>query len=444
MIIQKHDTIFILKSSTIFFRDYFMQITNLYAYEIFDSRGLPTIKCCIELANGHKVHASVPSGASVGKAEALELRDGDADRLMGKGVLNAINYINTVIAPKFIFQEINALAMDSVLMDLDHHPQKTTIGANTTLAVSMALFKAQATSENLELYQIIQRYSGTPMVKMPIPMFNVINGGAHANNNLQVQEYMVVPNIPNVLNSSAADIYVQALHAGIMFYQTLKKYLQDSGQSTNVGDEGGFAPNLSNDVAGLELLVETAKNLPDYNYSFALDVAASEIYDESAGTYDLVEEKNLSAQKLSNIYQTWCKDFPIISIEDGMAENDIEGWKFLTQQLGNTIQLVGDDLFVTNPMKIRKGVLQKTGNAVLIKPNQIGTVSQTLAAIDVCKNKNLNVVISHRSGETNDTFICDLAVGTACKYIKSGAPARGERIEKYNRLLEINRILYQS
>lgn len=410
-----------------------MNITNLYAYEIFDSRGLPTIECCIELANGRKVYASAPSGASVGKAEALELRDGQHDRLMGKGVMNAIHYINTTIAPKFLHQPINALAMDSVLMDLDHHPQKTTIGANTTIAVSMALFKAQAASENLELYQIIQRISGTPMVKIPTPMFNVINGGAHANNNVHIQEYMIIPQ---------ADDYVEKLHAGVIFYQTLKKHFETSGLSTNVGDEGGFAPNLANDEVGLQLLEEIAKTLPKFNYAFALDVAASEIYHESKNSYDLLIEKNLSAQDLSNIYQIWCQKYPLISIEDGMAEEDITGWQLMTQQLGEQTQLVGDDLFVTNPMKIRKGVLQKTANAVLIKPNQIGTVSQTLAAIDACKNKNLKTIISHRSGETNDTFICDLAVGTAADYIKAGAPARGERIAKYNRLLDINRILY--
>ena len=409
-----------------------MNITNLHAYEIFDSRGLPTIECCIKLESGQKVYASTPSGASVGKAEALELRDGDNERLMGKGVLNAIYYINNTIAPKLINQPINALAMDSIIMDLDQHPQKITIGANTTLAVSMALFKAQATSENLELYQIIQRYSGTQIAKMPIPMFNVINGGAHANNNLHVQEYMVVP--------QASD-YIERLHAGITFYHQLKKMLDEKGQSTSVGDEGGFAPNLDSDKSGLELLLQAAKKIPSYNYNFALDVAASEIYDESTNTYNLLQEKNLSAQDLISIYQKWCTEFPIISIEDGMAETDIEGWKLITQKLGDKIQLVGDDIFVTSPSKIRKGILQKTANGVLIKPNQIGTVSQTLAAIDVCKNKNLNVVISHRSGETNDTFICDLAVGTASKYIKAGAPARGERISKYNRLLDIYQML---
>lgn len=410
-----------------------MNITNIYAYEIFDSRGLPTIECCIQLANGHKVYASAPSGASVGKAEALELRDKDANRLMGKGVLHAIEYINTVIAPKFLYQPINALAMDTILMELDYHPQKTTIGANTTIAVSMALFKAQAISEQLELYQIIQRVSGTSMVAMPTPMFNVINGGAHANNNLHVQEYMVIPQ---------ADNYVEQLHAGIIFYQTLKKYLDASGNSTNVGDEGGFAPNFTSDEEPLQLLENIAKSLPEYAYTFGIDVAASEIYDESKQKYNLLIEKNLTAQDLINIYNKWIAKYPLISIEDGMAEEDIQGWQNLTNELGQKLQLVGDDLFVTNPMKIRKGFLQKTANAVLIKPNQIGTVSQTLAAIDACKSKNLKTVISHRSGETNDTFICDLAVGTASHYIKAGAPARGERIAKYNRLLDIYRSLY--
>jgi len=412
-----------------------MKITNLYAYEIFDSRGLPTIQCCIQLENGVKVYASAPSGASVGKAEALELRDNDTARLMGKGVLNPVTFINTVIAPKLLYQQINALAMDSILMDLDHHPQKTTIGANTTIAVSMALFKAHAAAENLELYQIIQRFSGTSMVKMPTPMFNVINGGAHANNNLHIQEYMVIPEV-------ASKTYLEQLHAGVVFYQTLKKHLQDAHQSTSLGDEGGFAPNLENDQAGLQLLADIAQQIPQFNYKFALDVAASELYDETKQTYDLVEEKNLTAQDLIKIYQTWSEKFPLISIEDGIAQDDIEGWKLMTEQLGEKIQLVGDDIFVTNPMKIRKGVLQKISNAVLIKPNQIGTVSQTLAAIDACKNNKLNIVISHRSGETNDTFICDLAVGTAAHYIKAGAPARGERIAKYNRLLDIYRMLY--
>lgn len=410
-----------------------MNITNLYAYEIFDSRGIPTIECCIQLANGHKVYASAPSGASVGKAEALELRDQDAHRLMGKGLLNAINYINTIIAPKFLYQPINALAMDTILMELDQHPQKITIGANTTIAVSMALFKAQAVSEQLELYQVIQRVSGTSMVKMPTPMFNVINGGAHANNNLHVQEYMIIPQ---------ADDYVEQLHAGVIFYQTLKKELDTSGNSTNVGDEGGFAPNFASDKDALQLLEKIAKSLPEHTYKFGIDVAASEIYNASKQTYDLLIEKNLTAQDLTNIYTKWTEEYPLISIEDGMAEEDIQGWQILTHKIGENIQLVGDDLFVTNPMKIRKGILQKTANAVLIKPNQIGTVSQTLAAIDVCKNKNLKTVISHRSGETNDTFICDLAVGTASSYIKAGAPCRGERIAKYNRLLDIHRILY--
>jgi len=419
-----------------------MNIKQIYAYEIFDSRGLPTIECAVELENGVKVYASTPSGASVGSSEALELRDHDTKRLQGKGVLQAINYINQIIAKKFINQPINALAMDALLIDLDQHPQKTTIGANTTLAMSMALFKAQAASQGLELYELIQQVSGTLQATMPTPLFNVINGGAHANNNLRVQEYMIIPRKPITQENHQSDVYIDALHAGIEFYQHLKKHLDGIGQSTNVGDEGGFAPNLESDKSALDLLQDVAQELTEHTYDFALDIAASELYNPKLKTYDLVQEKNLSAQDLVNIYATWCKSYPIISIEDGMADTDVDGWKILTSQLGQNIQLVGDDLFVTSPMKIRKGIMQKTGNAVIIKPNQIGTVSQTLAAIDVCKNNNLNIVVSHRSGETNDTFICDLAVGTACQYIKAGAPARGERIAKYNRLLDINRILH--
>lgn len=409
-----------------------MNITNLYAYEIFDSRGLPTIECCIHLANGKKVIASAPSGASVGKQEALELRDNDPTRFAGKGVLKAIAIINDTIAPQFINQPINALAMDSIVMDLDNHPQKTTIGANTTIAVSMALFKAQAAAENIELYELLQRVSGTPELKMPIPMFNVINGGAHANNNLAIQEYMVVP---------ATDSYEKAFHAGVTFYQHLKKLINSKGLSTNVGDEGGFAPNFKHDIAALHLIMEAIKEVSEFHYNIALDVAASQIYDETTHTYHLQQEKNLSAEELIAIYESLCKEYPIISIEDGLDENDITGWQNLTVALGRKIKLIGDDIFVTNPMKIRKGVLQKIGNGVLIKPNQIGTVSQTLAAIDACKNKNLTVVISHRSGETNDSFIADLAVGIAADYIKAGAPCRGERLAKYNRLLEIDKIL---
>ncbi len=410
-----------------------MKITNLYAYEIFDSRGIPTVECCIQLENGIKVYGTAPSGASVGKAEALELRDANTQRLMGKGVLQSIKNIHEIIAPKFLYQPINALAMDSILMDLDHHPQKTSLGANTTISVSIALFKAQAASENLELYQVLQRYSGTSMVKMPIPMFNMINGGAHANNKLEIQEFMVVPQEQS---------FQENLHAGVIFYQKLKEFLHKNHESTNVGDEGGFAPNFHNDKEPLILLKTIMQQIPEFQYSFALDVAASEIYDESTQSYNLLVEKNLSSQALTQIYANWCQEFPIMSIEDGIAETDIAGWQYMTKKLGESLQIVGDDLFVTSPMKIRKGVLQKTANAVLIKPNQIGTVSQTLAAIDACKNNNLKTIISHRSGETHDTFICDLAVATAADYIKAGAPARGERIAKYNRLLDIYRMLY--
>lgn len=405
-----------------------MKITKLVAYEIFDSRGFPTVECAITLENKTTVTSSVPSGASVGIFEALEKRDNDVHRLLGKGVTTVVKTINTNIAPLFINQEINALAMDSQLMDLDTHPQKITLGANTTLAVSMALFKAQAQAEQLELYELIQSLSGTKQVTMPTPMFNVINGGAHANNNLSVQEYMIVPQ---------TDSYQEAIEAGVLFYHHLKKILDGKKMLTTVGDEGGFAPNLESDRMALDLLMKTCDTIKNYSYKIALDVAASELYDAPTGIYSLKVPKILNSNDMIKTYEEWCDAYPIISIEDGMAQDDIEGWQNLTQALGSKIQLVGDDIFVTNPMKIRKGILQKIANAVLIKPNQIGTVSQTLAAIDACKNNSRTTVISHRSGETNDTFICDLAVGTAAKYIKAGAPCRGERICKYNRLLAI-------
>ena len=407
-----------------------MKIAKLYAYEIFDSRGLPTIECCIQLENNKKIFASAPSGASIGSQEALEKRDHDPKRLLGKGVLDAIAYINDVIAPLFINQDINALAMDSQLMDLDTHPRKLTIGANTTVAVSIALFKAQAEAEGIELFELLQSISGTENINMPIPMFNVINGGAHANNNLTVQEYMIIPKVETIKES---------IEAAVVFYHHLKKILDNAGKSTSVGDEGGFSPDMESDQAAIDLLMDTMKTIDQFKYEIALDVAASEFYDETTKIYKLKVEKSLTSKDMIAKYEDWCQKYPIVSIEDGLAETDVEGWQLLTKTLGETVQLVGDDIFVTNPMKIRKGVLKKISNAVLIKPNQIGTVSQTIAAIDACKNNERTVVVSHRSGETNDTFICDLAVGTAAKYIKTGAPCRGERISKYNRLLAMSR-----
>lgn len=409
-----------------------MNIKKVQAYEIFDSRGFPTIECRITLENNQSVTASVPSGASVGSYEALEKRDNDPKRLLGKGVQQAIETINKTIAPMLEGQKINALAMDSKLMDLDTSQQKSEIGGNTVLAVSIALFKAQAMFEGIELYELIQSVSGTDKPNMPTPMFNMINGGAHANNNLSIQEYMVVPKTDN---------YQEAVEAGVVFYHHLKKILDSQNMLTTVGDEGGFAPNLESDQSALDLFMKTFDTISQYSYSIALDVAASELYDSATQIYSLKAYKALTSSDIIERYKEWIHQYPIISIEDGMAENDIEGWQKLTEELKDTIQLVGDDVFVTNPMRIRKGVIQKIANAVLIKPNQIGTVSQTLAAISACKKYNLTTVISHRSGETNDTFICDLAVGTASKYIKAGAPCRGERICKYNRLLQINQLL---
>lgn len=439
-----------------------MTIQNLHAYEIFDSRGFPTIECKLTLENGAHVTASVPSGASVGALEALEKRDLDPKRLFGKGVLQAIAYINDVIAPKLIGQEIQALALDSIIMDLDTTPQKSDVGANTTLAVSMVIFKAHAVAHNMELYELIQSVSGTDKASMPTPMFNVINGGAHANNNLLIQEFMVIPD--------QTKNFEESLHAGITFYHHLKKIIDNQQLSTSVGDEGGFAPNLASDDAAFALLEQARKTAAQFTYVYGLDVAASELFDPMTQTYKWhtqlqpiaamhqpIELKGqalqglhttrpqqyqtCTAQQLIDIYTNFAADFPLVSIEDGMSEDDITGWQELTKQLGEKMMLVGDDIFVTNPLKIRFGVAKKIANAVLIKPNQIGTVSQTLAAIDAAKNNGRTIVISHRSGETNDTFIADLAVGVAAQYIKAGAPCRGERLAKYNRLLEISRQL---
>ena len=409
-------------------------IVDIVGREILDSRGNPTVECDVLLESGTMGRAAVPSGASTGSREAMELRDGDKSRYLGKGVLKAVEHINTEISEAVLGLDASEQAfLDKTLIDLDGTENKSRLGANAMLAVSMAVARAAAEESGLPLYRY---FGGMGGMQLPVPMMNVINGGAHANNSLDLQEFMIIP--------VGAPSFREALRYGAEVFHALKKIIDEKGMSTAVGDEGGFTPSVENHEAAIQLIlqaVDKAGFIAGDHIAIGLDCAASEFYKD--GKYHLKGEGLvLDAQQWTDMLATWVDKYPIISIEDGMAETDIEGWKILTEQLGQMIQLVGDDLFVTNPMKIRKGVLQKTGNAVLIKPNQIGTVSQTLAAIDVCKNKNLNVVISHRSGETNDTFICDLAVGTACKYIKAGAPARGERIAKYNRLLDINRILY--
>jgi enolase len=407
-----------------------MNIKKVQAYEIFNSRGLPTLECEITLENKRTVTASVPSGASTGSKEVHELRDGD-DRIFGQGVQKAVDYINETVAPLLVGQPINALAMDSILMDLDTSPLKEVVGGNTTLVVSMAIFKAQAASEEIELFQLLQSLSGTEKAKMPTPLFNVINGGAHANNNIDVQEFMVIPE---------EDSFKKNMEAGVTFFHFLKKILDNQNQLTTVGDEGGFAPMMPNVKSVFELFKKTFSTISNFSYKIGIDVAATELYDKKTNTYQW-EQETVTAEQLTAIYAELIKTYPLSLIEDGLSEFDEDGWKKMTVSLGDQISLVGDDIFTTNPMRIRKGVLRKIGNAVLIKPNQIGTVSQTLASIDICKHKNLDFVISHRSGETNDTFISDLAVGTAAKYIKAGAPSRGERIAKYNRLLAIERVL---
>jgi enolase len=407
-----------------------MKIKTIQAYEIFNSRGLPTIECAITLENNQTVTASVPSGASTGSAEVLELYDND-NRLLGKGVQKAVDYINNTIAPLLVNQPINALAMDSILMDLDTSPLKEQIGGNTTLAVSIALFKAQAVSQEIELFKLLQTISGTDQAQLPVPLFNVINGGVHANNNIDIQEFMIIPQ---------EDSFVKNMESGVSFFHLLKKTLDNQKQLTTVGDEGGFAPMMPSARSIFELLKKTAATVSGFAYTFGIDVAASQLYDKQTNTYQWNQE-TVTAEQLAQIYEQLAVDYPLVLIEDGLAEYDEDGWKQMTSLLGDKISLVGDDIFTTSPMKIRRGILKKMGNAVVIKPNQIGTVSQTLAAIDICKHKNIPFIISHRSAETNDDFISDLAAGTAATYIKAGAPSRGERMAKYNRLLAIERIL---
>jgi enolase len=407
-----------------------MIITRLQAREIFDSRGTPTIECELTLEEGQMVTSSVPSGASVGKHEAFELRDG-GKRLFGKGVNKAVENIEQVIAPAIIGKDLNPPELDQILITLDGTPNKKNLGANAMLAVSMAIYKAQALLENAELYELLAWIYGHEMVSLPMPMFNLINGGAHADNNLRIQEFMIVP--------LGAPSYREALEAGMQFSHALHEELKKAGKVTAVGDEGGFACQFIDEIDALNWLMEVLVKFDKKGtqmYGIALDVAASQLYDPKTKTYTWGEDKATS-QDLIEFYLKLIEHFPIYSIEDGLAEDDWEGWSALTQALGEKIQLVGDDLFTTNIKRIVKGIELGAGNAVVIKPNQIGTITETLQTIQFCKEQKLNVIISHRSGETNDTFIADLAVATAAGQIKAGGCSRGERIAKYNRLLTI-------
>lgn len=409
------------------------EIVRVHAREILDSRGNPTIEVEVELADGTRAHAAVPSGASTGTFEALELRDQDPKRYHGKGVLKAVRNVNDIIAPAVRGLDAHdQQALDAKLKELDGTDNKSKLGANALLGVSLAAARAAALSQGIPLYRHIRAlFGGGEEPRLPIPLMNVLNGGVHADNNLEIQEFMIVP--------VGARTFADAVRMGSETFHTLKKLLKERGLSTSVGDEGGFAPQLPSNEEAIQLLlraIETTGYAPGEEIALALDVAASELWDPDSGLYDL-EGRRLTAEELIEIYEGWLNAYPLISIEDGLAEEDWDGWRALTQRLGIRVQVVGDDLFVTNPQRLKRGIEQGVANAILIKPNQIGTLTETLETIRRAKAAGYRTVISHRSGETEDPFIADLAVGTAAGQIKTGSLSRGERTAKYNQLLRL-------
>jgi enolase len=405
-------------------------IIEVHAREILDSRGNPTVEAEVILASGAHGQAAVPSGASTGEHEAAELRDGDPKRYAGKGVLNAVKNVNETLGPRLEgFDAADQIAVDAVMMEADGTPNKSKLGANAILSVSLAVARAAAEETGQPLY----RYLGGPMARvLPVPMMNILNGGAHANNNVDAQEFMVVP--------IGADEFGDALRMGVEVFHSLKKVLTGMGLSTAVGDEGGFAPELPSNEAALDVLMQAAEQAgyePGKDLAIAIDVAASELYQNGEYVFKKGDGSKRSAEGMVELYGKWVERYPIVSIEDGLAEDDWEGWGKLTEALGERIQLVGDDIFVTDVDRVGRGIDEEVANAVLIKVNQIGTLTETLQCIELAKNSAYGVVISHRSGETEDTFIADLAVGTGAGQIKTGSASRSERIAKYNQLLRI-------
>jgi enolase len=404
-------------------------IVDVIAREIIDSRGNPTVECDVLLESGAMGRAAVPSGASTGSREAIELRDGDPKRYFGKGVLQACENINTEIAEAIIGLEAKEQAfIDRTLIDLDGTENKSRLGANATLAVSMAVAKAAAEEAGLPLYRY---FGGSGGMEMPVPMMNVINGGAHADNNLDIQEFMIIP--------VGAPSFKEAIRYGAEVFHTLKKILHKQGLTTAVGDEGGFAPSVASHEEAIKLIIqaiEEAGYKPGEQIALGLDCAASEFYKN--GKYELEGEGlSLTATEFTNLLATWCDKYPIISIEDAMAEGDWEGWATLTEVLGKRVQLVGDDLFVTNTKILKEGIQKGIANSILIKINQIGTLTETFAAIEMAKRAGYTAVISHRSGETEDSTIADIAVGLNALQIKTGSMSRSDRMAKYNQLLRI-------
>ena len=410
-------------------------IESVYAREVLDSRGNPTVEVEVALESGAEGRAIVPSGASTGAFEAVELRDGDKSRYLGKGTQNAVNNVNTIIAPELEgLDAFDQPGIDGLLLELDGTPNKGKLGANAILGVSMAVARAAANELGLPLFQYI---GGVNAKQLPVPMMNILNGGEHADNNVDVQEFMIL--------AVGAPCFKEGLRMGAEVFHALKKVLGEKGLACGVGDEGGFAPNLGSNREALELIVEAIEKAgykPGDDVRLGLDVAATEMYDKETKLYDLKHEgKKLTAEQMVDLYEEWVNNFPIVTIEDGLDEEDWDGWKVLTDRLGKKVQLVGDDLFVTNTERLERGIEAGVANSILIKVNQIGTITETLDAIEMAKRAGYTAVISHRSGETEDTTIADLAVAVNAGQIKTGAPSRTDRVAKYNQLLRIEEMV---
>jgi enolase len=413
----------------------FLGIRDVKALQILDSRGNPTIQVEVITEDGYVGKASVPSGASTGSFEAVELRDGDKSRYLGKGVEKAVENVNKKIAKAIIGMNVyEQRKIDEEMIKLDDTPNKSNLGANSILGVSLAVAKAASNSLGLDLYQYIGGINGK---ELPIPMMNILNGGKHSDNNISIQEFMIMP-IGNIT-------FTERMRRGVEIYHTLKKVLKEKGYSVGVGDEGGFAPNLENEEQALDIIIEAIRKAgyePGKDIKLALDIASTEMYEEAKkinkqGYYFWKTKQYKTQEEMIEYIVELCNKYPIFSIEDGLAEEDWEGWKVLTERLGNKVQLVGDDLFVTNPKRLERGIEKNVANAILIKPNQIGTLTETLYTIQKAKQSGYKTVISHRSGETEDTTIADIAVGVNAGQIKTGAPCRTDRVSKYNRLLYI-------
>ncbi len=403
------------------------EIISLVSREILDSRGNPTIEVEVTTAEGNMGRAAVPSGASTGAHEAYELRDGDAKRFLGKGVYKAVDNVREKIAPEILgLQVTEQVYIDKILRELDGTENKSNLGANAILGVSLAVAKAAAADSNLPLYRYV---GGSQACRLPVPLMNVLNGGAHANNGLDVQEFMIVPTVNNS--------YAESLRAGAEIFHTLKKILGKKGFSTAVGDEGGFAPKLGSNQEALDLVMNAIVDAgydPGQNVFLALDVASTELFKDGKYTW---ENSQIAPSELLGIYKNWAERYPLISIEDGFSEDDWDSWIAATAQMGSTMQLVGDDLFVTNPKRLRQGLEKKAANALLVKVNQIGTLTETFEAVNLAQRYKYKTVMSHRSGETEDVTIADLSVALNCHQIKTGSLCRGERTAKYNQLLRI-------